>query len=31
MCTASVELKSGDFVNVKITGSEDYDLYGEVV
>jgi ribosomal protein S12 methylthiotransferase len=31
LITASVELKSGDFVNVKITGSEDYDLYGEVV
>ncbi|NOR74747.1 MAG: 30S ribosomal protein S12 methylthiotransferase RimO [Draconibacterium sp.] len=25
------ELQKGDFVNVKITGAEDYDLYGEVV
>ncbi len=25
------ELKQGDFVTVKITGAEDYDLFGEVV
>jgi len=25
------KLKRGDFVTVKITGAEDYDLYGEVV
>jgi ribosomal protein S12 methylthiotransferase len=31
LITSAKELKSGDFVNVKITGSEDYDLYGEVV
>ena len=31
LITSSIELKNGDFVNVKITGSEDYDLYGEVV
>jgi ribosomal protein S12 methylthiotransferase len=31
LITSSNELKNGDFVNVKITGSEDYDLYGEVV
>ncbi len=31
LITSANELKSGDFVNVKITGSEDYDLYGEVV
>ena len=24
-------LRIGEFVNVKITGAEDYDLYGEVV
>ncbi|HPE77778.1 MAG TPA: 30S ribosomal protein S12 methylthiotransferase RimO [Draconibacterium sp.] len=31
LVTSSGKLKNGDFVNVKITGSEDYDLYGEVV
>ena len=31
LITSSKEIKRGDFVNVKITGSEDYDLYGEVV
>lgn len=29
--TSEKELKNGEFVNVKITGAEDYDLYGEVV
>ncbi|MBF98048.1 MAG: 30S ribosomal protein S12 methylthiotransferase RimO, partial [Owenweeksia sp.] len=24
-------LKAGDFVNVRITGSTDYDLYAEVI
>ena len=31
LITSAIELKNGDFVNVKITGSEDYDLFGEVV
>ena len=31
LITSAIELKNGDFVNVKITGSEDYDLSGEVV
>jgi ribosomal protein S12 methylthiotransferase len=31
LITSSNELKNGDFVDVKITGSEDYDLFGEVV
>ncbi len=31
LITSSGELRNGDFVNVKITGSEDYDLYGEVI
>jgi ribosomal protein S12 methylthiotransferase len=31
LVTSATELKNGDFVNVKITGSEDYDLFGEVV
>jgi ribosomal protein S12 methylthiotransferase len=31
LITSATELKNGDFVNVKITGSEDYDLFGEVV
>ncbi|NQU52946.1 MAG: 30S ribosomal protein S12 methylthiotransferase RimO [Bacteroidetes bacterium] len=31
LVTSEKELKKGDFVTVKITGSEDYDLYGEVV
>ena len=31
LVTASNELKNGDFVNVIITGAEDYDLFGEVV
>jgi ribosomal protein S12 methylthiotransferase len=26
LVTSSKEIKRGDFVNVKITGSEDYDL-----
>ena len=25
------ELKKGEFISVKITGAEDYDLYGEVI
>lgn len=29
--TSEKELKKGEFVSVKITGSEDYDLYAEVV
>ncbi len=29
LITSGNELKQGDFVNVKITGAEDYDLYGE--
>jgi len=31
LITSSNDLKNGDFMNVKITGSEDYDLYGEVI
>lgn len=31
MVTSEKELKAGDFVTVKITGAEDYDLYGVVV
>lgn len=31
LITSSKEIKRGDFVNVKITGSEDYDLYGKAV
>ena len=31
LVTSEKELKKGDFVAVKITGAEDYDLYGEVV
>ncbi len=31
LVTSAIDLKNGDFVDVKITGSEDYDLYGEVV
>ena len=31
LITSENDLKNGDFVSVKITGSEDYDLYGEVV
>jgi len=31
LITSAEKLKNGDFVNVKITGSEDYDLFGEVV
>jgi tRNA A37 methylthiotransferase MiaB len=27
---AAANLKTGEFFNVKITGAEDYDLYGEV-
>ncbi len=30
LITSSDELKTGSFCSVKITGSEDYDLYGEV-
>lgn len=29
LITASKELKPGDFTTVKITGAEDYDLFGE--
>jgi ribosomal protein S12 methylthiotransferase len=31
LVTSEFQLSPGDFVNVKITGAEDYDLYGEVV
>ncbi|NCB06966.1 MAG: 30S ribosomal protein S12 methylthiotransferase RimO [Bacteroidia bacterium] len=31
LVTSEFLLSPGDFVNVKITGAEDYDLYGEVV
>ncbi len=31
LITSENELQKGDFVNVKITGAEDYDLYGEAV
>ena len=31
LVTSENELKKGIFVNVKITGSEDYDLFGEVI
>jgi ribosomal protein S12 methylthiotransferase len=31
LVTSEDELKKGVFVNVKITGAEDYDLFGEVV
>ena len=31
LISSDKELKKGTFVNVKITGAEDYDLYGEVV
>lgn len=31
LITSSKDIKRGDFVNVKITASEDYDLFGEVV
>ncbi len=31
LVTSDVQLSPGDFVNVKITGAEDYDLYGEVI
>ncbi len=31
LITTEKELQRGDFVSVKITGAEDYDLYGEVV
>jgi len=31
LITSSIELKKGDFVNVKITGAEDYDLFGVVI
>ena len=28
---SELELNKGDFVNVEITGSEDYDLFGKTV
>jgi len=31
LVTSERELKKGEFVNVKITGAEDYDLFGEVI
>jgi ribosomal protein S12 methylthiotransferase len=31
LITSEKELNRGDFVTVKITGAEDYDLYGELV
>lgn len=31
LITTDKDLKRGDFVEVEITGSEDYDLYGKVV
>ena len=31
LITSKKKLLRGDFVSVKITGAEDYDLYGEVV
>ena len=31
LVTSEFQLSPGDFVNVKITGAEDYDLYGEVI
>jgi ribosomal protein S12 methylthiotransferase len=31
LVTSEKELKKGDFVNVKITGAEDYDLFGELI
>jgi ribosomal protein S12 methylthiotransferase len=31
LITSEIEFKKGNFVHVKITGAEDYDLYGEVV
>jgi ribosomal protein S12 methylthiotransferase len=31
LITSSKQLKNGDFVSLRITGSEDYDLYGEVL
>lgn len=31
LITSELELNKGDFVNVEITGSEDYDLYGKIV
>ncbi|NQU85214.1 MAG: radical SAM protein, partial [Mariniphaga sp.] len=31
LITSKKELKNGDFVNLKITGAEDYDLYAEEV
>ena len=30
LITSQKELKKGDFVHVKITAAEDYDLYGEI-
>ncbi len=31
LVTSDKVLRAGDFVNVKITGAEDYDLYGTVI
>ncbi len=31
LVTSSRTLQKGEFVNVKITGAEDYDLFGEVI
>nr|HPF52787.1 TRAM domain-containing protein [Draconibacterium sp.] len=31
LITSGQKLKKGEFVTVRITGSEDYDLYGEVI
>lgn len=31
LITSEQELKKGDMVTVKITGAEDYDLYGELI
>ncbi len=31
LITSEKSLKKGDFVTVKVTGAEDYDLYGELI
>jgi len=31
LITSRKELKRGEFVNVKITGAEDYDLFGTAI
>jgi ribosomal protein S12 methylthiotransferase len=31
LVSSELELNKGDFINVKITGAEDYDLFGTVV